>query len=259
VPEAPNDAPEPALAPTATRARFPVTPFVPGKLMVPPAERPRLVALMVAPPVAVMFPAVRRARLFDFAEEIEIAALTVMFPLVESPTRMVPAVMLSSSASLKDRVSSVSFVIPRFKVRPAVKPVIEVTAEPEVMVPVIAALSALIAVLWFPAALLIAAELVNLPFELIVIEPFAVVAVSEVETVTSPPEIVIGPAIDVALPEVIAAVLVLEPRVSALEVDEMVTFAVEIAALKESTPTGGSMVLAPVPASSSRVRVGCSA
>ena len=253
MPEAPNDAPEPALAPTATRARFPVTPLVPGRLMVPPAERPRLVALMIAPPVAVMLPAVRTARLFDFAEAIEIAALTVMFPLVESPTLMVPAVMKSSSASLKDKVSSVSLVIPRFKVRPAVKPVIEVTAEPELIVLVIAALFALMVVAWLPFALLMAAESVKVPFELMVIEP---VAVSAVDTVTSPPEMLIGPAIDVALPEVIAAVLVLEPSVSELDVDEMVTLVVSRAAAKALEPLTGSMVFEPDPARFSKVNDG---
>ena len=100
------------------------------------------------------------------------------------------------------------------------------------MLPVIAALSALIVVGWLPAALLIAAEPVKVPFELMAIEPVDVVAVSAAETVTSPPEMVIGPAIEVALPEVIAAVLVLEPRVSELDVDEMVTLVVSRAAAK---------------------------
>ena len=116
--------PEAALAPLATSARYPETPLFPGIEMVPPAEIPRLVAEMVAPLLAVTFPAVRIANLVDLAEAIEIAALTVMFPLVESPTRMTPAVMVSSSVSDRDSVSVVSFVTPRLMVRAALKPVI---------------------------------------------------------------------------------------------------------------------------------------
>jgi hypothetical protein len=146
--------------------------------------------------------------------------------------------------------------MPRFKVRPAAYPVTCVAAVPELIEPVSAAFSALIVVGWFPAALLIAAELVNRPFELIAIVPFAVVAVSANELVTSPPWTVIGPAIEVALPKVIEAVLVLEPMVRAVEVDAIVKLAVETAAPNEVAPVGGSMVFEPVPARLKRVKVG---
>ena len=109
---------------------------------------------------------------------------------------------------------------------------------------------------WFPAALLIAAVLVKVPFELMVIEPFAVVAVRFAELVTSPPLTVIGPAIEVAFAKVIAAVFVAEPMVKELEVEPTVKLAVETAAPNSVDATGGSMVLEPVPASSRAVRVG---
>jgi hypothetical protein len=118
---------------------------------------------------------------------------------------------------------------------------------PELIEPVMAAFCALTAVGWFPPALLMAAELVNVPFELIVIDPDAVVAVRAAETVTSPPLIVIGPAIDVATADVIAAVFVLEPMVKAEDVDEKLRPAVDIAAANSAAPGAGSIVLAPVP------------
>ena len=58
---------------------------------------------------------------------------------------------------------------------------------PELIEPVIAAFWALIMVVWLPAALLIAAELVKVPFALMAIEPVVVVAVRLADVVTSPP------------------------------------------------------------------------
>jgi hypothetical protein len=146
--------------------------------------------------------------------------------------------------------------MPKFRVRPAAKPVTCVAAVPELIEPVIAAFWALMVVGWLPAALLIAAELVKVPFELMAIEPFAVVAVMLVETVTLPPLIVIGPAIEVALAEVIAALFVADPTVRADEVEAIVKLAVETAAPKEVAPVGGSRVFAPVPANSKAVKLG---
>lgn len=137
--------------------------------------------------VAVTFPAVRSASVFDFADAMAIEALTVIVPLVESPTRMVPAVIVPSSVFVSARVEVLSPLKPRSMVLAAVKPVIVVIPVPELIDPVNAALSAFIVVGWLPAALLIAAELVNRPFELIAIEPADVVAVRFAEFVTSPP------------------------------------------------------------------------
>ena len=155
--------------------------------MVPPASIPRLIALTVELLVAVTLPEVRSASVFDFSGAIAIDALTVIVPLVESPTRMVPAVIVPSSALVNARVEVVSPARPRSMVFAAVKPVMVVIPVPELIEPVSAALSALIVVGWLPPALLIAAELVNRPFELIEIEPVEPVAVRLAELVTSPP------------------------------------------------------------------------
>jgi hypothetical protein len=101
-----------------------------------------------------------------------------------------------------------------------------------------------------------AAELVNVPFELMAMEPFEVVAVKAVDTVTLPPLIVIGPAIEVALAKVIAAVFVADPTVRADEFEAIVKLAVDTAAPNEVAPVGGSSVFEPVPASSKAVKLG---
>jgi hypothetical protein len=84
-----------------------VTLFWPLRLMLPPAETPRL-AIVIAPEPETA-PVVRRARVEKFAGVIAVA--TVMSPLFEppaAPSRKVPAVKIDSSLLLMSRVPEAS-------------------------------------------------------------------------------------------------------------------------------------------------------
>ena len=81
------------VAPVAVSARFPLTEFEPGRLMVPPTKIPRFAAVIDPEFELVTFPVPRRARFVTLAEAKLIAAETLMLAAVlELPTRRVLAV-----------------------------------------------------------------------------------------------------------------------------------------------------------------------
>ena len=102
--------PEPPDAPPAVIARLPPITFIPVRLIVPPAARPRFVSVMIPEPV--MLPPVRRAKFV--VPDGAMSAETVMAPVLvppSSPTRIVPAVIRFSSAEVSESLPAVS--VPR--------------------------------------------------------------------------------------------------------------------------------------------------